>query len=620
MKIKKWIGVICAVTALPLWAAPQNLPDSVQEAILRNPEVLSKWRLYQAAGYDTDAAKAGYYPRLDAQAYAGRERYDSPSTNATNYNHPGASLELRQMLFDGFATRNEVRRASYTRQARYFDLLASSDTVALETVRAYQDVLRYRKLVALARENWATHKELYNQIEERVAAGVGRRVDLEQATGRVALAESNWLTEAANLHDVSARYERLVGFQPEKSLADAPAFAGAAAQETLSASQIQGNPSFQAAVAGIRAARAEARNKDSSLWPTVELRASQSVDRNIDGVAGGYNKGVIQLLLNYNLFRGGGDIARGRQYIEQLNANYDLRDKVCRDLRQSSRVALNEVRRNREQLANLQQHALSTEKARDAYRSQFDIGQRSLLDLLDTENEFFEARRSVIRAEHDLLIAQAQVLANGHRLLPALQLAPLENTAPEAGNDDQAADEAVTCGLDAIAITPLDREAALAERPKREIPKPVAPVKAVVAPVVAAPLPAPAPKVERERITLAASSLFTFGQAKLGPDNGELDRLAEMLKSRPEVSEIRVNGYTDRLGSKKVNLTLSKKRAEAVKAYLVSKGIPAERVKAEGKGSANPVSKCNGIKNRNKLQSCLAPDRRIEIEPITIVR
>jgi outer membrane protein, adhesin transport system len=513
MKIKQWIGVLCALLALPAWANPQNVRDAVQEAILRHPEVLSKWRLYQAAGHDTDAAQAGYYPRVDAQAFVGRERYDSPTTNATSYNHPGALLELRQMLFDGFATRNEVRRASYTRQARYFDLLATSDAIALETVRAYQDVLRYRRLVALARENWATHKELYDQIEERVAAGVGRRVDLEQATGRLALAESNWLTEAANLHDVSARYERLVGVQPAKTLADAPYLDEAVSVDSpISSEQIRLNPSFQAAVAGIRAARAEARSKDASLWPNLELRASQSVDRNTNGVEGGYNKGVVQLVLNYNLFKGGGDIARGRQYIEQLNANYDLRDKVCRDLRQTTRVANNEVRRNRDQLLHLQLHALSTEKAREAYRSQFDIGQRTLLDLLDTENEYFEARRAVVRAEHDLLIAQTQSLANSHRLLPALKLAPLENTAPAAGNDDQASDEAVTCGLDITTQIKLDREAALAERAQR--PKPTVPVKATPVVVTVQPIKADASAAENLAIETRIKSWLESWRSK----------------------------------------------------------------------------------------------------------
>ena len=133
-----------------------------------------------------------------------------------------------------------------------------------------------------------------------------------------------------------------------------------------------------------------------------------------------------------------------------------------------------------------------------------------------------------------------------------------------------------------------------------------------------APTAIPAPKIER--ITLSASSLFAVGKAELGADKAELDKLASMLKQYPETGDIQVNGYTDRLGNAKTNQALSQKRADAVKAYLVSKGVTADRIKPVGKGSADPVAKCDGVKKRAELVQCLAPDRRIEIEPITIQR
>lgn len=454
------------------WAA--TLPEAVEQAIMRNPEVMARYHTLRAAENEQDAARGNWFPRLDVEAFAGRERQDYPARDSGWYTHPGASATLRQTIFDGYATWNNVTRVGWTKLARYYDLLATSDDIALETARAYTDVLRYRRLGELARDNWATHREVFAQIEDRVKAGVGRRVDLEQAAGRLALAQSNWLTENTNLHDVSQRYRRIVGQPPAESMPAAPDLQARLPQDRAALpAVVAGNPQFLAAVANLRAARAETDLRRANNLPTLELRVGQNFDRNLDGVKGDYNATQAQVVLNYNLFRGGTDQARIREAGELYYAAVDIRDKTCRDVAQTAAIAMNDVAALREQIQYLQQHALSTEKARDAYRQQFDIGQRTLLDLLDTENELFEARRALERANFDLKLAQYRVLAASHALLPALNLAPLTKQAPdEARKDAPADDAAATCAMDVMLPPPLDTAAALAGRPPRRADAP----------------------------------------------------------------------------------------------------------------------------------------------------
>jgi adhesin transport system outer membrane protein len=192
------------------------------------------------------------------------------------------------------------------------------------------------------------------------------------------------------------------------------------------------------------------------------------------------------LVLNYNLYKGGSDQARIRQYVDKLNATYDLRDKVCRDVRQTALIAYNDVSKLESQIGFLSQHELSTSKAREAYRQQFDIGQRSLLDLLDTENEYFQARRALVNAEYDLSLAKARVLAANGTLLSALKLRPLETQAPDQPAGTDANDDAMQCVSDLAPQVVLD---------KSSLPKPTlatAPIAPAPAPV---PAPAPAPAV-----------------------------------------------------------------------------------------------------------------------------
>lgn len=489
----RWLGssllalLLAALVPGAAMAAQDNLRDAVAKAVLQNPEVKLRYHTYLSTGHDLRAVEGGFLPRVDLEAFAGRESRKTPLSPTEDYDHSGASLQIRQLLFDGFATRNDVRRLSHFRQNRYYEFLAAADDIALEATRAYIDVLRFRRLSELARDNFVIHRDLHRQLAEKTAAGVGRRVDLEQAAGRLALAESNWLTEAGNLHDVSARYTRIVGEAPPPVLAKlADLTPGLPRGVEVMETAVRSNPNFLAAVASVRTARADAQIRTGTHWPSLELRARTSHDRNQDGLSGTSRDNVVQLVMNYNLYKGGTDSARIRQFAEQLNAAYNLRDKACRDVQQTMQIAWNDMQRLQDQINLLEQYELSTAKARDAYRQQFDIGQRSLLDLLDTENELFSARRTLSSAEHDLQLAVARSLAASGRLLPSLEVRHLIEGGPETGPGTQPDDDALLCDPTLARSVVLD---------KSNLPPPVnLPPKPAVAAQIG-PTPSPAAEV-----------------------------------------------------------------------------------------------------------------------------
>ena len=433
-----------------------TLQDAVKTAIESNPEVQARWHAFQASLYEQNVARGGYFPRVDLSSGVGRESLTLPNQPTNTFTRRGAVLSLTQMLFDGFATRDEVARLGYTKLSRYYEVLDSSENIALEAARAYLDVLRYRELARLAQENFAQHDQLYNQIQERVKAGVGRRVDFEQAGGRLALAQSNMLTEASNLHDVSARYQRIVGtLPPGEMIAPALIKQGipASVEEALRLAY-QGSPAFNAAIENVRAAQVDAHGRQANFMPRVDLRARKDIAYNDNGIAGRRDDEVVELVLNYNLFKGGADQALLRQYAERLKQAQDLRDKSCRDIRQTLAIAFKDIQSIGRQLGFLDQHQLSIEKAREAYRKQFDIGQRTLLDLLDTENEYFQARRAYVNATFEHAIAHIRTLAGMGKLLVALQVSREGlPTATELGQDRFEVDPDSQCPAEAPLVS-----------------------------------------------------------------------------------------------------------------------------------------------------------------------
>lgn len=404
----------------------EMLTDFAQKTVLKNPDVLSRWHSFKSAVDETDVARGVYFPRVDLTVGSGREHNGSPVA-LSNYsvNRKTATLTLTQTLYDGFATRDEVRRLTNTQLIRYYELLDVSETAVLEAVRAYYDVLRQRRLYALTEDNYVSHRTVFEQIQQKVQAGVGRRVDLEQAAGRLALSESNLVLDNANVHDVSARFQRVTGELPPMDLASPPSLGKLIfpkAADAHLAVAVDSHPAILAAVENVRAAHHDLGGRWSKYQPKLDFRLSQTRDKNAGGIAGKQQNTVAEFVLNWNLFNGGSDSARVDQYVSRLDAARDQRDKVCRDMRQNLAIAYNDVWKLHEQLGYLEQHQLSIEKARGAYQKQFEIGQRTLLDLLDTENELYQARRSYINAEYDLAIAHARTLAGMGRLVSSLGL------------------------------------------------------------------------------------------------------------------------------------------------------------------------------------------------------
>ncbi|MEA2120431.1 TolC family outer membrane protein [Halovibrio sp. HP20-50] len=425
---------VTTLACIPLTALAQSLPASlyapgstdlsstIQQTIVTNPEVNAAWANFSAAGSDIGVAKGNYLPTIDISAGVGRQ--DQQNDGRGSYSSDFAELTLTQMVFDGFATRSEVERLDRTRLIAYFELLGASEEVTLEAFRTYLDVLRYREMVRLAQDNYRQHQRVFSQIEERALSGAGRGVDLEQISGRLALAESNLMTEASNLHDVTARYQRIVGELPPQNMSPAPSLADELPADVSQAVEMafSGNPDFHAAIENIAVQRAEQGAAKAAFMPRLDIQGRTGTNNEDDSIAGRSDEHSIQLVASMNLYRGGSDSAAFDAATTRIEQAVSQREAACTNVRQTTQIAYNDTQRLTEQLSYLNEHRQSIDRVRGAYQQQFDIGQRTLLDVLDSENEYFEASRAYANAEFDLTLAQARTLAAMGQLMQTLDV------------------------------------------------------------------------------------------------------------------------------------------------------------------------------------------------------
>lgn len=412
------------ITGFAHTAEAKTLAESVNTSIHNHPEVLIAEQNKAAILQEWERAKSGYLPTVDLNIGSGHER----SNNSTTRNRSGrdsvetgghrslwrneASLTARQMIFDGFETSANVceQRARFESAAK--NTQEVKDTVVLRTVQAYLDVLRNTALVKLSNENYMAHKKYLEQITARSDAGRGNKADIRQAEGRLALAEANLYSAQGELKNSNAAYKEIVGEAPKNlksykiPTTNIPTTIEQATERALAS-----NPAIHSARYDIKAANSALDGTKSAFYPRLDLELDAERRQNLDGQPGGNNSYSAMARIRYNLYSGGADLARKREQTARVQEAHDTLERDRREIEERTYEAWNDLQTAKTRLKPLNNHVVSSGQTKKAYKSQFDIGQRSLLDLLDSEIEYFNSKTAYINGQFAVDFAVYNMLA-----------------------------------------------------------------------------------------------------------------------------------------------------------------------------------------------------------------
>lgn len=432
------LSLIAAAVGLTLGAPAygQSLKEAVEQTLQTNPDVLIDASKRLSTDEAVKGARGGYLPKVDLLLGTGRERSNNSSTSGTDLTltRREASLTLTQMLFDGFGVSSEVSRNQARVESAAHKLAGTSEQAGLQAIEAYLEVLRQRELVELTRANLGAHDRTLDQIKIRAESGVGRKADFEQIQARSGLAKANFTAAEANLRDAETDFLRVVGAAPADLSKPNQPEAGALPKSMDEAVQLafDNNPTLKSAMADIEAAEAQNKAAKSFMYPRFDLELGAAENKNLDGVVGDNDERYAMLRMRYNLFKGGSDLARVNETAQLSNEAREIARRTRQQLEQSTRLSWNAMVSAGERLPSLKQHADASLATRDAYTKQFSIGQRTLLDLLDSENEHFTASSNYVTGQYVELFAHYRVLADMGQLLGALGVSPRAETMVEA--------------------------------------------------------------------------------------------------------------------------------------------------------------------------------------------
>ena len=398
-----------------------TLTEAIRHTLETNPEVMAAQNEYRARGEEVRGAKAGYLPSLDVAAGIGRQTIEAQSTGGeeVTLTRHEASVAARQMVFDGYATSEEVNRQQARESSAFYKAQEISENTALRAAEVYLNLLRQQELLDLARETLYEHQNIHDQMVLRNKSGVGSKADLDQISARLALANSNMISAQSNLLDAQTNFYRVTGLMPKVDGIAKPRVqqglpTSLEAAEDLAFDQ---HPTLRSANADVDSAVAQYEASESVFWPRLQIEADKRWDEDIDGVKGESEDLIVALRMSYNLYNGGADQARRRQTAHLIEQAKDIRNNTQRQVTESLRLSWSAYQTIQSQLKYLEMHVRASLATKSAYQKQFNIGRRTLLDLLNTENEVVDSKRTLINATYDQLFSQYRIFNSMGQLL-----------------------------------------------------------------------------------------------------------------------------------------------------------------------------------------------------------
>ncbi len=427
-------GLLLASACLLALTAPAmggTLVETVRTAIANNPDVALVRANRRAVDQELRQARARLFPQLDVELRYGPEWSHNDATRSAVDGDDSrllarreATLTLRQLLFDGFETPAEIARQRARVDSAARRVRQNSEFVALDAIQAHLEVLRRQGIVDLAERNVRRHEEIVAKVRRLEREGRVSIADLRQAEARLAQAREDLARARGDLADARAAYLRVVGAAPENLVLDpAPEDALPAGREDAAARASVANPAVLVALADVDAAEAELRKVRAGFYPDLDLQLEANYGEGVAGTTRPAGRAAALLVLRYNLYRGGADVAAEREAHHRVNEARARLVKARRAAEEDARTSWNAWETARARVEALRTKAEAQRRTRDAYAQQFELGQRSLLDLLDAENELFLARVSLRTAEFTERFAVYRLLAATGELLATLDVA-----------------------------------------------------------------------------------------------------------------------------------------------------------------------------------------------------
>lgn len=391
-----------------------TLQEGVDEVLSTHPVVLEQLHNYRATLEDLRMTESQYLPTLDYTGTVARENTNAPTTNfksvsLSSYEH---SLLLSQNLFNGFGTKYEVdyQKARILAAANHY--IENANDAAYNFINMYINARKNRDLLDIAKSNVTFSEDIYTKVDKLYQAGMTTRSESEKADTSLSLAKSNYIVAKNNLDDSLFNLERVLGRHVNAEELQDANFNGSipTSLEEIKLYARGHNPSVLVSEYNVKAAKAQRDSSYKNYYPKIDAFARKSWANNVSGLEGNDDRFKVGLTLTYNLYRGGADESQLQKNLSQVYQENENKREIIRKLDEQGELSWSAKTNLTEQLQHLKRYESTSAKTLELYQKEYDLGRRTLLDLIIAQNDHVAAQSQIIRAENDLLFAHYRIL------------------------------------------------------------------------------------------------------------------------------------------------------------------------------------------------------------------
>ena len=416
-------ALFCLITLAPTpsEAAMITPYQSVDQALKYSPRLQALTHSHQAAQFDLKQSRGRYLPSVDLLLGYGLEQHSDSTTRRpgaepadNDWDSRGdATLQLTQKIYDGGETGQQIAIQNALLDSAQFQIQSAAQAVALDAIAAHLDVFRQRELAGLAEKNLAVHEDIYQSLAERAQAGAGSIADVSQAQARLARAQSTLYLSKADLSKALANYTRMVGFTPapeDITYAEVPETLPVTLENALEL-MVNGNPELQILTAALAETDARVALTRSNYKPKIDIQLRSRYNDQLEGDQSWQNTNDAMLNLRWNLFNGGQDKARVNAALSRNYQSRSARDDRLFELQETTAAVWATYESLHRQKVAYRDAVDYSQKTFDAYVHQFSVSQRSLLDVLSAENDYFQSASQLLTVTVNKTLAAYQILA-----------------------------------------------------------------------------------------------------------------------------------------------------------------------------------------------------------------